>query len=563
MVKDGYVTLCVFSLGVLLSSLGLAAKRSFPPRFADPALMRRAVFFIFLLTLGAGFIWGRELRGVWRTIASLPAARQEVGVAELDGQIYVIGGLTSSGEGLARVDIYDPPQNSWRQGPTLPLPLHHVAAVAAAGKVYSIGGFSGSSFSPVNTVLALDPATSAWAPAAPLPTARGALAAAVIEGKIYAAGGSAPSGNSRELALYDPSTDSWTVLAPMPTARNHHAAAAIEGKLYVVGGRSPNLGTLEVYDPASGTWETRTPMPTARSGIAAAAVAGFLFVFGGEIPGVFKETEVYDPAGDDWFALDPMPVPRHGIGAAVLTNRILIPGGATLQGLGATDASDELVVLPEISVFAQFAESTQISSQLVLTNSTGEPNNLLVELRDDSGNELSATLSGTTAARFARTLSARATESLSSPGSSPAAAVGAALVFSEQPLLANLLFSSPLGFAGVPGQRAGRNFLVSLQRNRSSGVDSGIALANLSRQSNSVTLLLRDQTGTEIASQQVNLAPLGHTAKLLGELFDAVNLDNFQGSLAGSAAHEVAAMAILLRPNQMATLPVQVSSQPF
>lgn len=515
-----------------------------------------AVFFVFC----GDQIRAVEVRGFWRTLAAMPAARQEVGVAELEGKIYVIGGL-ANGAGSARVDVYDIAQNGWQAGPALPTALHHVAAASVGGKVYCLGGFSGST--PVNTVLAWDPSAPNWSMRASLPTARAALAAAVMDGKIYAVGGSASTGNSRELAVYDSASDTWSVLAPMPTARNHHAAAALGGKLYVVGGRSPNLSTLEEFDPASGTWQSRASMPTARSGIAAATAAGFLFVFGGEIPGVFQENEVYDPTTDSWFALEPMAVPRHGIGAAVVGNRIIIPGGATLQGVGATNVNDEFVVLSEVTAFAQFGEGRDITSQIVLTNAQSEQLNTLLELRDDSGAELTLNLGGKVSAKFQQSLGPRGTEILTTPGSSVSLLVGGALLFSDRPLLANILFATAAGFAGVPGQKPGRNFLVSVQRQKASGVDSGIAIANVSPRPNAVTLVLRDKSGADVASKQVNLAPYGHVSKLLAEIFDSVSLDAFQGSLAGSAQQDITAMAILLRPNQMATLPVQISATPF
>ena len=35
-----------------------------------------------------------------------------------------------------------------------------------------------------------------------------------------------------------------------------------------------------------------------------------------------------------------MPSPRHGIGAAVVGDRIFVPGGATVQGFGASGAHE-------------------------------------------------------------------------------------------------------------------------------------------------------------------------------------------------------------------------------
>jgi N-acetylneuraminic acid mutarotase len=78
-------------------------------------------------------------------------------------------------------------------------------------------------------------------------------------------------------------------------------------------------------------------------------VQGCLYVLGGEgnanLPsGVFPQNEVYDPRTDVWETLTPMATPRHGIGAAVLGDRIFVPGGANVQGFGATAAHEAFTV---------------------------------------------------------------------------------------------------------------------------------------------------------------------------------------------------------------------------
>jgi len=81
-------------------------------------------------------------------------------------------------------------------------------------------------------------------------------------------------------------------------------------------------------------------MPTGRSGVGVAAVNGELYVFGGEQPRQFNEVEVYNPLTNTWQQLPPMPVPRHGLFASVIGNAIYLPGGATQQGLAASNAND-------------------------------------------------------------------------------------------------------------------------------------------------------------------------------------------------------------------------------
>jgi N-acetylneuraminic acid mutarotase len=144
--------------------------------------------------------------------------------------------------------------------------------------------------------------------------------------------------------VYDPATDTWEELPPMRHPRDHLAVATVDGRLLAAGGRNGRdftLAVVEEYDPQARQWVERPPLPTGRSGIAAAAVGGRVYVFGGEgnrahPQGMFDNVEAYDPGAQRWTVLAPMPNPRHGLGAAVVGSRIYLPGGATVEGLGAT-----------------------------------------------------------------------------------------------------------------------------------------------------------------------------------------------------------------------------------
>jgi N-acetylneuraminic acid mutarotase len=279
----------------------------------------------------------------WAPLAPLLEARQEVGVGELLGRIYVAGGYRANGSSATTVEVYDPATDRWTMAAPLPQGLNHPAAAVVGERLYVLGGDDGRGA--VATNYEYDPRSNSWAVRAPMPTARSAPMAAVIGGRIYVAGGS-PDSVGRTLEAYDPATDAWASLPPMPTGRNHVAGGAIGGQLYVVGGRPPlTLSVLEVFDPATNTWSTRAPMPTGRSGHAAAVLRGCLYVFGGEgnasaTNGVFPQSELYDPFDNAWTSLAAMRTPRHGIGAAVLGNRIFIPGGATVQGFGTVATHD-------------------------------------------------------------------------------------------------------------------------------------------------------------------------------------------------------------------------------
>jgi N-acetylneuraminic acid mutarotase len=290
----------------------------------------------------------------WITLTPLPGGpRQEIGAAALDGRVYVLGGLTDTGTGSAKVEVYDTGANQWQNAADLPAPRHHVGAIALGGSVYSVGGFSGSSFSPASDVYRYDPAQNEWSAGAALPAARGALAVAELYGQLFAVGGSTASGSVTDHTVYDPETDEWSFVTNLPTPRNHLAAVALNGYMYVIGGRADgggnaNTGELDRYDPIEDRWDVLTPMPTARSGHAAAVLDGRIVVMGGEVNpdnppnDVFVEVEVYDPSSDRWTTLDPMALPRHGIGAVTIAGLIYVPGGATRAGFGATDHADAL-----------------------------------------------------------------------------------------------------------------------------------------------------------------------------------------------------------------------------
>ena len=97
-------------------------------------------------------------RGKWTIRASLPSPRTEVAAAQLQGKIFVVGGLGRSGN---LFEEFDPGKSTWRRRASLPRPLHHVGTGAIGGKIYVIGGYL-SGRGPVDTVYAYDPSADKW-----------------------------------------------------------------------------------------------------------------------------------------------------------------------------------------------------------------------------------------------------------------------------------------------------------------------------------------------------------------------------------------------------------------
>jgi N-acetylneuraminic acid mutarotase len=281
----------------------------------------------------------------WGTRSNLLEANSEMGVAGLDGKIYVMGGYPASRETQRTVQVYDALSNRWSRTTPLPIAVNHQMPAVVNGRLYCIGGQTDSgNTSFTDAVFEFNPATTNWTTKSPMPTARSAGATAVFGDLIYVAGGRPPRG--ADFAAYDTSNNQWTSLPNLPTARNHLAACAIDGRVYVAGGRieagfgSPMVNVLEMFDPATGQWSTRAPMPTTRGGINGIAVDGCFFVWGGEGPvgpanpdGMFNQMEMYNAALNKWYRLEPLPVAVHGVtGAAFVNGWIHMPGGGIHTG---------------------------------------------------------------------------------------------------------------------------------------------------------------------------------------------------------------------------------------
>lgn len=290
--------------------------------------------------------------GEWQSRADLSVGpRQEVGVAALGGEIYVVGGFDDRGNIVRDVLVYAPESDDWREAAPLPFPLHHANLAAADDKLVVAGSLIGPSFDANGRVLLYDPAADEWSEGLPMPTGseRGGAAVTVLDDHVYVIGGLRAGSAVREVSRYDVKAHAWESLPSLPEPRDHVVAGVIDGLIYVAGGRERSIAshrpTLFIYDPATKTWSEGAPLPTSRAGAAAAVSDGRLYVFGGEgyaddESGVFPHTEAYDPARDSWTLLAPMRTPRHGLGAATIDGVIYLPGGGVRQSFAATSVHE-------------------------------------------------------------------------------------------------------------------------------------------------------------------------------------------------------------------------------
>ncbi|MBP6058340.1 MAG: galactose oxidase [Nitrosomonas sp.] len=299
--------------------------------------------------------------GTWTTAAPAPTQRTEVAAAAIADKIYVVGGFNRPNlDNVLKfaisneVAVYDTAADSWSFTTPLPEGRHHVGIASLNGMLYVVGGFTKSFLSvwhAVATVYQYNPATREWRELAPMPTARGALGVAVYQNRLYAIGGYDGKHNSGAVEIFDPQTNTWSSGASMFTPRDHLAVVATENRIYAIGGRPKldyhrNLATVEEYDPQSNQWQPRANLPTPRSGITAGIINDWIYVIGGETKdGTFATNEAYHSAMDQWRTMAPMPTARHGLGSAVVNGRLYVISGGPTPG-GSFSQVNEVFIPP-------------------------------------------------------------------------------------------------------------------------------------------------------------------------------------------------------------------------
>ena len=281
--------------------------------------------------------------------------RQEHSVSVVDKDIYLIGGVTPyTFTTVDRVEFYSVPSGTWHVACPLPRVVNHANSAGVDGNIYVLDGLSGGTeWLPFNNSYVYTPNNDSWAAITPLPphSARGASAVGVYKSTIYLAGGTTIQQTQppnfqdsvTTVSAYNTVSRQWDAsLRSLPAPRQHVAGVVVNSTFYVIGGRENGTDlirntvfALDLDSPAS--WTELAPMPTAPSGLVCSAIDNWIYCFGGEGDpdneyGVFDETEAYNVQTDTWLRLPPMQVPRHGMSAATVDGRIYIPGGGVIAG---------------------------------------------------------------------------------------------------------------------------------------------------------------------------------------------------------------------------------------
>lgn len=275
--------------------------------------------------------------GTWSSRRPMEIARSHMGGAVLDGEVYVAGGTGILGP-IAAFEAYDPVADHWRPLPSLPAGRQQFGMAAFDGRIVVTGGFQEDTPSEESAQMwVYDPRTTQWTQGPGMPDGRAGHTLVAVEDRLYVIGGVGKG--AERIFVYHLKSRSWSV-APLrlPSARTGLAAAYLDGRIYVAGGRSENgknSARLDILDLKSSIWRRGAKLPGARAGLTMAAIGGRLHIAGGsslEEMRTYADHFSYDPGNDRWRREASMPTPRHSMISAQLDGRWYVMGGGSGVG---------------------------------------------------------------------------------------------------------------------------------------------------------------------------------------------------------------------------------------
>jgi N-acetylneuraminic acid mutarotase len=299
-----------------------------------------------------------NLASAWVEGPSLPFKIDEPRAAALEGDVYLVGGITgveeeADGELVLEpsdaLTRFDPSTGTFTELAPLPRPLNHSGVVTYDHDLYVFGGYGRSRTSDTSRGFwRYDPKSDRWTAMPEMPVPRAAMAAGVVGDQLIIAGGARDSEPYSEAFAFDFKSDKWRRLPDMLSKREHVGAAVVGDKLYVLGGRAPQslaVDTAESYDVSAERWTALPPMLVGAGGLGTISAGGKVIAVGGGNDGAATVTaavQEFDPQTSKWTFLSEMRTPAHGHATAVIDNRIWVFGGSPCPYYNATDLVQDL-----------------------------------------------------------------------------------------------------------------------------------------------------------------------------------------------------------------------------
>jgi hypothetical protein len=262
---------------------------------------------------------------VFTNLTPPPTKRNLFAVEELEGRLYVLGGLDEDGNYSSALERYEPETDRWETLASWPNP--GFAFVNRLGSLLcAIGGYQDLDEPIRREVDCYDPESNTWSEREPVPEGYSSFYPIVYDDRVYILGGTDESSITHVVDsawMYEPTEDRWQALSPLPEPRGAMGAVAVQDRIYLTGGfgdgtfaeetmNDPQDRDMLIYDPADDSWGRAADMPHSRALYGIDSIEGKVAVFFGLTDGPL--VELYDPDTDSWSeGTDPPELPDGGV----------------------------------------------------------------------------------------------------------------------------------------------------------------------------------------------------------------------------------------------------------
>lgn len=241
----------------------------------------------------------------WSRAADMPyGGRSQAAEGVIGGKVYLVSGWDEMNTDTL---IFDPATGGWSKGADVPAASAAAGSAVLDGQLYVIGGCTSSSCTPyTDKSFRYEPRTDRWESIANYPIPISWQSCGAVNGRVVCAGGLSASQPVTATYSYDPLSDAWTKLADMPASLWGAAYHTADNRLLVSGGGTSMQAITNqgyVFDPVTNAWSN---LPAANSvSFRPGAACGFYRVGGSAIAGFQPTTTVEVLPGLDQCASNP------------------------------------------------------------------------------------------------------------------------------------------------------------------------------------------------------------------------------------------------------------------
>ena len=186
--------------------------------------------------------------------------RARHGMDNINGKLYVFGGVGSNYEVLSSIDVYDPDTRLWTQEDNNTENIKKDAAfITSDNKLYTVGGYSNGIY--YSDVRSYDTEKKVWRTEGNINTRRGRAGIVTDERYIYIIGGRNSDGYVNTVEVFDTATGKVSQTFDLPEPMMDVQSFISGGTLYIVGGTTYNGYSRNVYARVDDMWKPKATMP--------------------------------------------------------------------------------------------------------------------------------------------------------------------------------------------------------------------------------------------------------------------------------------------------------------